>query len=124
MSLLSLKTVLTEALQLQEQSSLKINSFMHVEELVILRILLFAKDIVGKTLENCILDFLIFSIIDQLKVTGRLMGCYKIILDCSVKNVPFYEKCGFVEKEREMALYYGENDASLQIDTGKIKSNL
>lgn len=97
---------------------------MHVEKLGILKILLFAKGIVDKTLENCILSFLIFSIIEQLKVTGRLMGCYKIILDCSVKNVPFYEKCGFAEKEREMVLYCSENDASSQIDTGKIKSNL
>lgn len=53
------------------------------------------------------------------------MGCYKIILDCSVKNVPFYQKCGFTEKEREMVLYYEENDAALQgNNNGKIKSNL
>lgn len=27
------------------------------------------------------------------------LGCYKIILDCSRDNVPFYEKCGFKEHE-------------------------
>ena len=32
--------------------------------------------------------------------------CYKIILNCSDKNIPFYEKCGFSKKENEMALYF------------------
>lgn len=25
----------------------------------------------------------------------REQGCYKVVLNCSQKNVPFYEKCGF-----------------------------
>ena len=33
-------------------------------------------------------------IIEQLKHIGRETGCYKVILDCSEKNVPFYQKCG------------------------------
>lgn len=33
-------------------------------------------------------------------------GCYKIILDCSEKNVPFYNKLGFQKKEEHLALYY------------------
>lgn len=53
------------------------------------------------------------SIIEQLKVSGRVLGCYKLTLDCSVANVPFYQKCGFGEKERQMVLYYEDNDASL-----------
>lgn len=36
---------------------------------------------------------------------GKEMGCYKIILDCSEKNIGFYEKFGFVKKELQMALY-------------------
>lgn len=28
--------------------------------------------------------------------------CYKIILDCSEKNVGFYEKCGFKRRELQM----------------------
>jgi glucosamine-phosphate N-acetyltransferase len=32
--------------------------------------------------------------------------CYKIILNCSDENIPFYEKCGFSKKENEMALYF------------------
>lgn len=29
-------------------------------------------------------------------------GCYKVILDCSEENVPFYEKCGLIKKEVQM----------------------
>ena len=29
-------------------------------------------------------------------------GCYKVILDCSEANVPFYEKCGLERKEVQM----------------------
>lgn len=36
---------------------------------------------------------------------AKKMGCYKIILDCSSNNVEFYQKCGFVEKDKQMALY-------------------
>lgn len=32
-------------------------------------------------------------------------GCYKIILDCSDENTPFYEKCGYTRKGNEMAKY-------------------
>ena len=34
--------------------------------------------------------------------------CYKIILNCSDENIPFYEKCGFSKKENEMALYFND----------------
>ena len=29
-------------------------------------------------------------------------GCYKVILDCSEENVPFYAKCGLTKKEVQM----------------------
>jgi len=29
-------------------------------------------------------------------------NCYKIILDCSLDNIPFYEKIGFTKKEFQM----------------------
>ncbi|KAL7416898.1 acyl-CoA N-acyltransferase [Mrakia frigida] len=32
-------------------------------------------------------------------------GCYKTILDCNRDNIAFYEKCGFAQKEYEMAKY-------------------
>ncbi|KAI9319732.1 acyl-CoA N-acyltransferase [Dichotomocladium elegans] len=44
-------------------------------------------------------------IIQALKYIGAKRGCYKVILDCSAKNIPFYEKCGFQQKEYEMAWY-------------------
>ncbi|GKC96776.1 glucosamine 6-phosphate N-acetyltransferase, partial [Tanacetum coccineum] len=37
---------------------------------------------------------------------ARSMGCYKVILDCSVGNKAFYEKCGFKEKEIQMVKYF------------------
>jgi glucosamine-phosphate N-acetyltransferase len=53
------------------------------------------------------------KIIEQLKVLGHQAGCYKIILDCSEKNVPFYIKCGFEKKGFEMAWYIPEDKAKL-----------
>ncbi|KAI8359307.1 acyl-CoA N-acyltransferase, partial [Mortierella sp. GBAus27b] len=44
-------------------------------------------------------------IIETLKAIGESQGCYKVILDCSEKNVPFYEKCGFERKGVEMGWY-------------------
>ncbi|KAJ3406156.1 hypothetical protein CcCBS67573_g03474 [Chytriomyces confervae] len=51
-------------------------------------------------------------IIETLKEIGRKNGCYKI--DCSEKNIPFYQKCGFSQKEYEMAWYIPENDKAVQ----------
>jgi len=33
-------------------------------------------------------------------------GCYKIILDCDDAIRPFYENCGFRQKNVQMALYF------------------
>ncbi len=30
--------------------------------------------------------------------------CYKVILDCSLNNIPFYEKCGFQNYEYQMRM--------------------
>lgn len=32
-------------------------------------------------------------------------NCYKVILNCSSKNIKFYEKCGFSNKNVEMVKY-------------------
>ncbi|CAN6454107.1 unnamed protein product [Victoria cruziana] len=37
---------------------------------------------------------------------ARSVGCYKLILDCSPDNTGFYELCGFVQKELQMAMYF------------------
>jgi glucosamine-phosphate N-acetyltransferase len=41
-------------------------------------------------------------IIEDLMRIGNELGCYKIILDCNEKNIPFYEKCGFHKTEYMM----------------------
>lgn len=46
------------------------------------------------------------KIIQSLVSFGRECGCYKVILDCSDTNIPFYKKCGFIKKENQMALYF------------------
>jgi len=45
-------------------------------------------------------------IVEQLKRLARETGCYKCILDCQEKNVPFYERCGFKRKEVMMTQYF------------------
>ncbi|KAG7095231.1 hypothetical protein E1B28_006006 [Marasmius oreades] len=44
-------------------------------------------------------------IIQVLTHISEQAGCYKTILNCSDANIPFYEKCGFIKKENEMAKY-------------------
>ena len=34
-------------------------------------------------------------LIEELIKIAKHYKCYKVILDCSKENVPFYEKCGF-----------------------------
>ena len=44
------------------------------------------------------------AIIDSLVEIAREERCYKVILNCSNENVPFYIKCGFRLTENEMRL--------------------
>lgn len=39
----------------------------------------------------------------------RCRVCYKAILDCAKKNIPFYESCGFHFAENCMRINLGEN---------------
>lgn len=39
----------------------------------------------------------------------RCRVCYKAILDCAKKNIPFYESCGFHLAENCMRINLGEN---------------
>ena len=43
--------------------------------------------------------------IDYLIKKGEKFNCYKIILNCNEKNIGFYEKAGFQQKNVEMSLY-------------------
>lgn len=45
-------------------------------------------------------------LIQKVVEIGKTLDCYKIILDCSVENIQFYEKCGLVKSEsHNMVLY-------------------
>lgn len=41
-------------------------------------------------------------LIEALIDVAQQQGCYKVILDCSEANQPFYEKCGLIRKEVQM----------------------
>ena len=44
-------------------------------------------------------------LIDHLIKKAEKFNCYKIILNCQEKNIEFYEKTGFQQKNVEMSLY-------------------
>lgn len=46
------------------------------------------------------------KIVGFLTEHAHSMGCYKVILDCSMDNKGFYEKCGFKQKEIQMVKYF------------------
>lgn len=64
----------------------------HIEDIVV------SKDHRGLGLGKMIMQKLINC--------GKSHDCYKIILNCSDKNVGFYKKYGFEIKELEMAMYF------------------
>lgn len=43
-------------------------------------------------------------IMEAMKTEAVAKGCYKMILDCSDKNIPFYEKCGYKTHETQMRI--------------------
>lgn len=45
------------------------------------------------------------KLILKLIENANQIGCYKLVLSCDVKNVEFYEKCGFINKEITMKKY-------------------
>ena len=46
------------------------------------------------------------KLIKTLLDDAKKSGCYKVILDCATKNVPFYESCGLHRTENEMSIYF------------------
>eukprot|EP00053_Salpingoeca_punica_P011039 m.98933 g.98933 ORF g.98933 m.98933 type:complete len:415 (+) comp15568_c0_seq2:186-1430(+) len=54
-------------------------------------------------------------IVQELTQISFAAGCYKVILDCSEENMPFYEKCGFSKGHSPicMAIYFEQLQASL-----------
>uniref|UniRef100_A0A6C0ISS6 N-acetyltransferase domain-containing protein n=1 Tax=viral metagenome TaxID=1070528 RepID=A0A6C0ISS6_9ZZZZ len=45
------------------------------------------------------------KIIDLLVSSAKKTNCYKVILNCSEKNIGFYEKCGFTQSNVQMSIY-------------------
>jgi|TARA_R110000824_G_scaffold312435_1_gene499472 glucosamine-phosphate N-acetyltransferase len=66
----------------------------HIEDVVVDKNI--RKSGVGRELVKACVDF------------GRYKECYKVILDCSKENVPFYEGCGFTFSENCMRIDLGE----------------
>ncbi|EIN04720.1 acyl-CoA N-acyltransferase [Punctularia strigosozonata HHB-11173 SS5] len=66
----------------------------HLEEGVV------AEDYQGKKLGP--------RVFQALTYVSESLGCYKTILNCSDKNVRFYENCGMVKKGNEMVKYAPE----------------
>lgn len=54
-----------------------------------------------------------FHIIHALTHIAKSQGAYKVILDCSDHNVPFYEKCGFSDVGREMSYKFNNEHVRL-----------
>jgi glucosamine-phosphate N-acetyltransferase len=46
------------------------------------------------------------KIISHLCEEAKRSGCYKVILNCNKNNIGFYQKCGFIEKDIQMAIYF------------------
>lgn len=44
------------------------------------------------------------QLIKRLVKIAKDSGCYKVILDCSDNNIPFYEKCGFKRSQNQLRM--------------------
>lgn len=45
------------------------------------------------------------KLVNHVVIYAKKMGCYKILLSCSDKNIAFYNKFGFIKNENNMVLY-------------------
>lgn len=54
-------------------------------------------------------------LIDSLIILAGKLGCYKVLLDCSEDNVPFYERCGMKKKEVQMVRYLDEGQPKAKL---------
>jgi glucosamine-phosphate N-acetyltransferase len=69
----------------------KLGSVGHIEDVVVDE--KYRSNGLGKQLINFCTEF------------AKCKGCYKVILDCDVKNKEFYERCGFECKNVQMSIY-------------------
>lgn len=86
------KTIATGSVFIEKKFLRNCGKVGHIEDVVV------DSSARGKQLGKKVINFLTDH--------ARSVGCYKVILDCSVENKVFYEKCGFKEKEVQMAMYF------------------
>jgi glucosamine-phosphate N-acetyltransferase len=85
------KIIATGSIFIEEKFIHKLSSVGHIEDVVV------DVNYRSKGLGKMIIDHCIKF--------GKDGGCYKIILDCAQKNIQFYEKCGFENKNVQMSIY-------------------
>ena len=85
------KVIATATLFIEKKFIHKLGSVGHIEDVVV------DNNYRGKNLGK--------EIVDKLIMVAKDHKCYKIILNCSDKNVRFYEKCGFNRKDVQMVQY-------------------
>ena len=81
----------TASVLIEEKFIHKLSSVGHIEDVVISKN--YRNKGLGKLLINYCIEY------------AKSKYCYKIILNCSENNIPFYKKCGFINKNFEMSLY-------------------
>ncbi|ODQ82631.1 hypothetical protein BABINDRAFT_169865 [Babjeviella inositovora NRRL Y-12698] len=84
------KIVATGMLVVEKKLIHSCGSVGHIEDIAV------AKDQQGKQLGRIL--------IVSLTALARDAGCYKVILDCSEHNKPFYEKCGYKHESCAMVV--------------------
>jgi len=85
------KIIATATALIENKFIHKLSSVCHIEDVVVDSE--YRNKGLGKKLINHCVEY------------AKSKGCYKIILNCSEKNIQFYEKCGFHNKNVEMSLY-------------------
>ena len=85
------KIVATASIFIEEKFIHKLSSVGHIEDVVV--------DVNSRN------EGLGKQLIDYCIAYAKGNNCYKIILDCATKNIKFYEKCGFENKNVQMSIY-------------------
>ena len=52
----------------------------------------------------------LYRLIEQLQYMAEQLQCYKVLLNCTEKNVPFYEKCHLTRAQVQMTHYFHPSD--------------
>ena len=86
------KIIATLTLIIEQKLIRNYGKVAHIEDVVV------DKDSRGKGIGK--------KIINEAVTIAKKNNCYKIILDCDESNIPFYEKCNFLNKGAFMACYF------------------